>query len=74
MGKVLLNVTQCLSGSVNMDLYATGKALKNAGVISGYDCTTESALTKLFVLLGRYKDNSEVKRALEENLRGEITK
>ena len=74
MGKVLLNVTQCLSGSVNMGLYATGTALKEAGVISGYDCTTESALTKLFVLLGRYKDNDKVKLALEENLRGEITK
>ena len=74
MGKVLLNVTQCLSGSVNMDLYATGKALKDAGVISGYDCTTESALTKLFVLLGQYQDNQQVKCALDENLRGEITK
>lgn len=74
MGKVLLNVTQCLSGSVNMDLYATGTALKEAGVISGYDCTTESALTKLFVLLGQYGDNALVKSALNDNLRGEITK
>ncbi|MBP5332882.1 MAG: type I asparaginase, partial [Bacteroidales bacterium] len=74
MGKVLLNVTQCLSGSVNMDLYATGTALKEAGVISGYDYTTESALTKLFVLLGQYDDNAKVKTALNENLRGEITK
>jgi L-asparaginase len=43
-------------------------------VISGYDCTTESALTKLFVLLGQYDDNEKVKTALNENLRGEITK
>ena len=35
MGKILLNVTQCRAGSVNMDIYATGKSLKEAGVISG---------------------------------------
>ncbi len=47
MGKVLMNVTQCLSGTVNMDIYATGKALEKAGVVSGADITTESALAKL---------------------------
>lgn len=73
-GKILLNVTQCLSGNVNMDLYATGKSLKNAGVISGYDITTESALGKLFHLLGCEKDNNIVKKALLDNLRGEISK
>ena len=73
-GKILLNVTQCLSGDVNMDIYATGKSLKEAGVISGYDITTESALGKLFSLMGRYKDNSRVKTLLEMNLKGEISK
>ena len=34
-GKILFNVTQCLSGTVNMDIYATGKALEKAGVVSG---------------------------------------
>ena len=73
-GKILLNVTQCLSGDVNMDIYATGKSLKDAGVISGYDITTESALGKLFSLMGRYKENSRVKTLLEMNLKGEISK
>lgn len=72
-GKILLNVTQCLAGDVNMDLYATGRALKDAGVISGNDMTTESALGKLFVLMGKYDDNEEVKRMLSRNLRGEIS-
>lgn len=74
MGKILLNVTQCIAGSVNMDIYATGKSLKEAGVMNGYDSTTESALAKLFYLLGIFKTNDEVKDALEINLRGEISK
>ena len=73
-GKVLLNVTQCVAGKVNMDLYATGKSMKAAGVINGYDSTTESALGKLFYLLGVFETNEEVKAGLEMDLRGEISK
>ncbi len=73
-GKVLVNVTQCLRGTVNMDLYATGKSLAEAGVISGYDSTTESALAKLFHLLGTYHDNDTVKTLMGRNLKGEISK
>ena len=74
MGKILLNVTQCMAGSVNMDIYATGKCLKEAGVVNGYDSTTESSLGKLFHLLGRDSDSESVKAGLECNLRGEISK
>lgn len=75
MGKILLNVTQCRAGSVNMDIYATGKWLKDAGVLNGYDSTTESALAKLFFLLGQQTvTDGETARLLEENLRGEISK
>ena len=73
-GKILLNITQCIAGQVNMDLYATGKSLKAAGVMNGYDSTTESALGKLFYLLGVFDTNEEVKRGLEMDLRGEISK
>ena len=73
-GKIILNVTQCLAGKVNMDIYATGKNLKAAGVINGYDSTTESALGKLFYLLGVFDTNDEVKAGLEMDLRGEISK
>lgn len=73
MGKIMVNVTQCISGSVNMNLYATGKPLKDAGVISGYDITTEGALAKLFFLMGQTDDNSEVKRMMDADLRGEIS-
>ena len=72
-GKLLLNVTQCLRGKVNMDLYATGRALGNAGVLGGGDITTESALGKLFFLMGNTNDNQRVKAFLEKDLRGEIS-
>ena len=73
-GKILLNVTQCQSGDVDMDIYATGRALKDAGVICGHDITTESALGKLFYLMGGHADNERVKALLEKNLKGEISK
>ena len=73
-GKILLNVTQCQSGDVDMDIYATGRTLKDAGVICGHDITTESALGKLFHLMGEHPDNGPVKALLEKNLKGEISK
>ena len=74
MGKVLVNVTQCTSGTVDMDLYACGKGLEKAGVTNGYDITTESALAKLFYLLGKSGDNEWVKDMMKRNLKGEISK
>ena len=74
MGKIILNVTQCMAGSVDMDIYATGKSLKLAGVLNGYDITTEGALAKLFYLLGKYSENDAAKNHVEVNLRGEISK
>lgn len=73
-GKVLLNVTQCLSGEVDMSIYANGKVLVDAGVTGGLDITTEAALGKLFFLLGEYDDNERVIASLEKNLKGEISK
>jgi len=72
-GKILLNVTQCLNGKVDMNLYATGLSLLEAGVISGDDITTESALGKLFYLMGEEDDNDSVKALLGKNLKGEIS-
>lgn len=73
-GLIVANVTQCMTGSVNMGVYATGMGLKGAGVVNGYDSTTESAITKLFFLMGQYDDNEIVKSKFEKNLRGEILK
>lgn len=73
MGKILLNVTQCQQGEVNMKLYATGKSLEDAGVLTGKDITTESALAKLFFLMGSDSDNERVKARIATDLRGEIS-
>lgn len=74
MNKIIVNVTQCLAGTVNMNIYANGKALERAGVIDGYDSTTESALAKLFYLMGKSRDNEWVKAMMGRNLKGEISK
>ncbi|HIZ86905.1 MAG TPA: type I asparaginase [Candidatus Coprenecus pullistercoris] len=72
-GLIVLNITQCPAGRVDMDAYSTGKALKNIGVTGGGDCTTEAAVAKLFFLLGQYTDNKDVEFFLKKNIRGELT-
>ena len=72
-GIIILNVTQCNMGSVEMGRYETSRYLLNAGVISGYDITTEAATAKLMVLLAQNLKNEEVKMHLNRSLKGEIT-
>lgn len=72
-GLIILNVSQCHAGKVDMDAYSTGILLKKIGVISGFDSTTEAALTKLFFILGQTNNIQEIKRILQKNLRGEIS-
>jgi L-asparaginase len=72
-GVVILNVTQCSRGSVEMGLYETSRHLLNAGVISGYDITTEAACTKMMILLAQNLQANEVKMLLNKSLQGEIT-
>ena len=73
-GLIVVNVTQCHAGRVDMDAYATGIALKNIGVISGEDSTIEAALAKLYFLLGKYSENRDIVEGLMKNIRGEISK
>jgi L-asparaginase len=72
-GIVMLNVTQCTSGSVEMNRYQAGKTLKDIGVLSGYDITTEAAVTKLMFLLGHGLTSGEVKKHLKLAIAGETT-
>jgi L-asparaginase len=71
-GVVVLNVTQCASGSVAMDIYEAGRGLERAGVVSGRDITTEAAVTKLMWLAGQGLGAEEAKKLLRESLRGEM--
>jgi L-asparaginase len=69
-GKVLVNVTQCPRGRVNMEQYEAGRALADRGVLSAADMTPEAAYTKLAWLLATH---SNVSSAMRQNLRGELT-
>ncbi len=73
-GVVIVDSTQCLKGSVHLGDYATGSALARAGVISGFDMTTEAALCKLAYLFSQNLPIDEVKRLMQTNLRGELTR
>jgi L-asparaginase len=71
-GLHIINVTQCSAGSVSMGQYETSTSLKEIGVISGKDITTEAAITKLMYLLGQKIETSKFKVSFETSLRGEM--
>lgn len=72
-GVHIVNVTQCSGGSVNMGHYETSTMLKEIGVISGADITTEAAITKMMFLLGQEVSASEFKTLFESSLCGELS-
>lgn len=72
-GIIIVNVTQCAAGRVEQGKYETSVRLKNIGIISGYDSTTEAMITKLMFLLGRYGRREEIIAYLNTSLRGEIS-
>ncbi|MGQ9620026.1 MAG: asparaginase [Bacteroidales bacterium] len=72
-GGIILNVTQCHGGAVEMGLYETSRELLKAGVISGRDITSEAAVTKLMYLFGRYDSKDKITDQLGKSIAGEIT-
>lgn len=73
-GKVIVNISQCMQGAVEMSRYDAGYRLQEAGVVSGRDMTVESAVTKLMFLQTHYPDDPEAVRALmQQSICGEVS-
>lgn len=72
-GLHIVNVTQCVRGSVNMGQYETSSQLKSIGIISGKDITTEAAIAKMMYLLGENLNTQKFQYYFETSLRGEMS-
>jgi L-asparaginase len=72
-GIIVLNVTQCKAGPVEIGKYHTSRELGRIGVMSGLDITTESAVAKLMYLFGTGLNKPDIEKLLQASLRGEIT-
>lgn len=72
-GIIIVNITQCVAGSVEMGKYETSVELNRIGIISGKDMTTSSAITKLMVILGEQDSPEKIKQQFIKNWVGEIS-
>lgn len=70
--KLIAMTSQCLTGSVNMNVYSSGRELIKAGVIPLGDMLPETALVKMMWLLGNYP-KEEARRLMPLNLRFELS-
>ena len=72
-GLIILNITQCQGGSVEMGRYETSLEMSRIGVVSGYDMTAEAAVAKLMYLIGEGQPREKILELLPLPIRGELT-
>ena len=72
-GVIIVNTTQCSTGTVEMHRYETGLQLLQAGAANGYDSTMESTVAKLMFLLGHGYSNQKILELMNTDIAGEIT-
>lgn len=72
-GVVVVAVTQCHEGGVELDVYEAGSRLRGVGVLSGGGMTRETAFGKLHGLLGAGLDTAHVRQLVELDLCGELS-
>lgn len=70
---VVVAITQCNEGGVELDVYEAGSRLRGVGVLSGGGMTREAVFGKLQALLGAGLPNDEVRRLVELDLCGELS-
>ena len=73
-GTIVVVCTQCPAGTVSLGTYKAGSALVEAGAVSGGNMTTEAVITKLTYLLSKGLPKEEIRRLMQTDLRGELTK
>ncbi|MET1057265.1 MAG: type I asparaginase [Pedobacter sp.] len=71
--KLIVDISQCQGGSVELGKYETSKQLQQMGIISGFDMTFEATVTKLMYLMGQDLSNTQIAFLMEQSLRGELT-
>jgi L-asparaginase len=72
-GKIIVDISQCKGGSVQLGVYETSRELKEMGVVSGFDMTFEATITKLMYLMGQELSVIEIKNLMEVSIAGELT-
>ncbi len=72
-GVVVVAITQCHEGGVELDVYEAGSRLRGVGVLSGGGMTREATFGKLNALIGAGLANAEIRRLVELDLCAELS-
>ncbi len=71
-GTTVVMTSQCLHGRVCNRVYDTGRDLLRSGVVEGEDMLPETALVKLMWVLGQTDDPLEIRKMMQQSVKGEI--